>query len=38
VKAGELAAMAALPAIRKWLPAKHGAGVGGLMPLPQAGD
>jgi NTE family protein len=38
VKAGELAAIAALPAIRKWLPAKHGAGVGGLLPLPQAGD
>jgi NTE family protein len=38
VKAGELAAMAALPAIRKWLPAKHGAGVGGLVAVPQAGD
>jgi len=38
VKAGELAAIAALPAIRKWFPAKAGASVGGLLPLPQAGD
>lgn len=38
VKAGEAAAMAALPAIRKWFPAESPARVGSWMPVPQAGD
>lgn len=38
VKAGEEAALAALPAIRKWFPAAERASSGMLLTSPQAGD